>query len=209
MRRLIILGAGGHGRVVADAARLTGLWQEIIFLDDKYPEITHSALWPIAGRLSDFAEQVQQKTEFIVAIGDNLTRMNWSKHLLSAGVNLATVIHPTAVVGCLVSLGAGSCVLAQAVINTGSKIGMAAILNSGSVIEHDCHLKDAVHVCPNAALGGGVTVGENSTIGIGSAVRHLVRIGNHVMIGAGSVVVSDIADQTVAAGIPARPMQNR
>lgn len=196
MTRLAILGAGGHGRVVADAAALSGRWQEIVFYDDRWPQSLHSGVWPIVGNaLQLFCDRLDG--ELIVAIGDNRTRLEKSRELHLAGARLANVVHPRAVVSAHARFGAGVMVCAGAVVNVGAAVGDACIINSLAVIEHDCVLADGVHVSPGAALGGAVRVGLRSWVGIGACVRPLIDIGSDAIVGAGAVVVKPVADATV------------
>ncbi|WP_035059552.1 acetyltransferase [Andreprevotia chitinilytica] len=205
MSRLIILGAGGHGKVVADAAELVGHWETVAFLDDRYPELTKIMHWPVLGRLEDVLTQANSNTEFLVAIGNNRVRLDWCRQILVAGARLASVIHPRANVSRYAQLGAGTVCFAGAVVNIAAKLGVGCIVNSNGCVEHDCVLGDAVHICPHSALAGGVTVGQASTVGIGSSVRQLIEIGTDVVIGAGSVVVSNIGSGLTIMGAPAEP----
>jgi sugar O-acyltransferase (sialic acid O-acetyltransferase NeuD family) len=202
MKRLLIVGAGGHGRVVADAARAMALWDEIAFVDDTRPVGTRVAAWPVLGGLPDVLAG-HLVGECVVAIGANRVRLK----LEAAGLSLATVIHPSAVLAPEVQLGAGSMVLARAVINIDARIGAACIINTAAVIEHDCVLADAVHVSPQAALAGTVHVGEASWLGIGSVVRQGVVIGADVVVGAGAAVVKNIPDAFTVVGVPARKLE--
>lgn len=198
----MILGAGGHGKVVADAAERTGLWHQIAFLDDRYPEKKLNAVWQVYGKIEDWRNF--SDWEFVVAIGHCETRLSISRKLITAGFKLATVIHPSAIVSPYVDIGDGSVVLATAVLNPGVSVGVATIINTGAVIEHDCHLDDGVHACPGVLLAGNVSVGECTWLGIGSVYKQGVRIDENVMVGAGAVVVADIGAETTAIGFPAR-----
>lgn len=202
IRKLMILGAGGHGKVVADAAERAGLWHQIAFLDDRYPEKKLNAAWQVCGQLADWRNFPDW--EFIVAIGHCETRLKISREIQDAGFTLATVIHPSAIISPYVDIGAGSVILARAVLNPSVIVGLATIINTGAVIEHDCHFEDGVHACPGVLLAGSVSVGECTWLGIGSVYKQGVRIDEHVMVGAGAVVVADIEAATTAIGFPAR-----
>ena len=203
MKRLAILGAGGHGKIVAECAELSG-WKTIVFFDDTSPQKTKNGHWPVVGNSSDLLEQAKDFDGVLVAIGNNTARQNELSKLSKAGANIPVVIHPSATVSRYASIGAGSVIVAGAIINTDCKIGNGAIINTSATIDHDCLLGDFVHVCPGTNLAGGVTVGDRSWVGIGSAVRQMIKIGSDVMVGAGSVVVSDISDACVVTGVPAR-----
>jgi sugar O-acyltransferase (sialic acid O-acetyltransferase NeuD family) len=203
MKRLAILGAGGHGKIVAECAELSG-WKNIVFFDDTSPRKTTNGYWPVVGNSSDLLEQVKDFDGVLVAIGNNTVRQNELSKLFKAGAKIPVVIHPSAVVSRYASIDAGSVVVGGVVINTDCKIGKGAIINTSATIDHDCLLGDFVHVCPGTNLAGGVTVGDRSWVGIGSAVRQMINIGSDVMVGAGSVVVSDVSDCSVVIGVPAR-----
>lgn len=202
-RALAILGAGGHGRVVADCAEALG-WARIDFFDDGGGAA--SGPWPVVGRIADFDGRVADYDAVIVGIGDNRTRLRLHRDLAGRGATLATLVHPSATISRHAGIGAGTVIFAGAVVNVGAVVGEACILNTGAGVDHDCRLADGVHVSPGAHLGGGVSVGECGWIGIGAAVRHVVSIGRDVQVGAGAAVVSDVADDLVVVGVPARPL---
>ncbi|MBX3354354.1 MAG: acetyltransferase [Phycisphaeraceae bacterium] len=201
---LRILGAGGHGKVVAECAHASG-WREIHFFDDGRARGDVIAGWTVHGTLAEaFAKDAQAAA--IVALGDNAQRLEWLDRLAQAGVALPTIVAPSAVVSPRASLGAGSVVVATAVIAVDARIGRGAIINTTASIDHDCVLGDGVHISPGARLGGGVSVGDRSWIGIGASVRHGIRIGADVMVGAGAAVVNDLPDGARVGGVPARPL---
>ena len=206
MKRLAILGAGGHGRVVADAAEASGEWREIVFFDDAWPERKHSGPWPIVGNQAALLGQCGEFDGVLVGIGANRVRLANSQALSEAGARLATIIHPRATISRHASVEAGSVVFAGAVVNIGAHIGRACIINTAATVDHDCQLADGVHVSPGANLAGGVTVGTCSWIGANAGVRQQISIGAHAVIGVGAVVVSAQPDGVTAAGNPARDL---
>lgn len=206
MSSLLIIGAGGHGKVVADAALEAARWDEIVFLDDAWPEKKNNGRWDVHGKVDQLSEWKGRCTHAVVAIGNNQLRMELQSKLLVAGFELATIVHPSAQVSRFARLGMGCVVFANAVVNVDAEVGDAAIINTAATIDHDCRLGHGVHVAPGANLGGGVAVGDFSWVGIGAAVRHYIAIGANVTIGAGAVVVSDIEDNITAVGSPARPI---
>ncbi len=206
MRSLAILGAGGQGRVVADCAEMLG-WERIAFFDD-YSAAGLGLPWPVAGPSDDLLARWSDFDGVVVAIGSNLARLAWRDRLQNAGASLVTLVHPRAWVSTHSQLGAGTVVLAGAVVNIGSTLGQACIINTGATVDHDCHLGDGVHVSPGAHLGGGVRVGENSWIGLGAAVREGIVIGAGVRIGAGAVVVKPVPDNQTQVGNPARLLES-
>ncbi|WP_353193947.1 acetyltransferase [Pusillimonas noertemannii] len=204
MNSLAIVGAGGHGRVIADAAQ-SGCWSSVEFYDEAWPASgAHNGAWAIRGDMALLLERLDEYDGVIIGIGDNHVRARLQRRLLEAGAPLACVVHPTAVVSRYASLGAGCAVFARAIVNAGAQIGAGVILNSGCTVEHDCVLEDFVHVGPNAGLGGGVHIGRRSWIGLGANVNHLIHIGSDSTIGSGATVVRDVADAMVAVGTPAR-----
>jgi len=205
VKRLAILGASGHGKVVADCAELCG-WDEVCFFDDAWPGKQSNAHWPVVGDTSVLLSDLAAFEAVLVAIGDNGIREAKVQALLAAGALLPVLIHPSACVSRYSSLGAGSVVFAGAVVNVDCQAGVGAIINTGATVDHDCVLGNAVHVSPGAHLAGGVTVGDRSWVGIGSSVRQLVQIGSDVLVGAGAAVVADVPNDCRVAGVPARIM---
>lgn len=205
MRRLAILGASGHGKVVADTAECCG-WQTIKFFDDAWPERQSTGAWPVVGDTASLLERLEQFDGVVVAIGNNRIRQLKLLELQAAGARLCSLVHPAATVSRYAALADGSVVFAGAVVNADACIGLGAILNTGCSVDHDCILGDAVHISPGARLAGGVRVGDLSWVGIGASVRQLVRIGSRVVVGAGAAVVAEVADGLTVAGVPARSM---
>jgi len=204
-KRLAILGASGHGKVVADAALKCG-WDEIIFFDDAWPELSAVGVWQVVGNTQQLVEPAVCFEGAIVAIGDNLIRIEKHHELEQYGNHFVTIIPPSAVVSSYSEIGKGSVVFAGAVINAFATIGCGCIINTGSTIDHDCLLADGVHVSPGAHLGGNVQGGKAAWIGIGASVKHSITIGGNVVVGAGAAVVNDIESGLTVAGVPARAM---
>lgn len=209
MEKIVIIGAGDHAKVVADTilAKKEYLNEEIEiagFLDDKYDESSEMSIFniPILGSLNKIKDLSTQDISFLIAIGDNKTREEIVKRY--SGLNYFTAKHPKAVVGKNVEIGAGSVVMANAVINSYAQIGKHCIINTGSIIEHDVCIKDFVHISPNAALGGRVKIGKGSWIGIGTNIIQGKSVGSNTIIGAGSVVVNNIGNNKKAFGIPCK-----
>jgi sugar O-acyltransferase (sialic acid O-acetyltransferase NeuD family) len=206
MERLAILGASGHGKVVAEIALASG-WDEVFFFDDAWPGKSFNGTWPISGSTSELLKRLDEFRGVVVGIGECSTR--WRKHqeLRHAGAPLVNLQHPFAWVSPSATLGAGTVVMAGAVVNADARIGEACIVNTGATVDHDCILDDAVHVCPGAHLSGQVRVGRESWIGVGAVVRQDVEIGCRVMVGAGAAVIAHAPDGVVLVGTPARPMK--
>lgn len=203
MKTLAILGASGHGKVVADAALSTGLWNRVSFYDDAWPAKTVNGQHQIVGNTQTLLD-LSDKPDVVVAVGNNKVRLTKQSELIANGFTVAIVVHPASVISSSATLALGTVVMAGAVVNADAVVGPACIVNSNAVVEHDCVLGDAVHISPGACLAGGVVVGQYSWIGIGASVIQLKRIGTNVMVGAGAAVVTDLPDGATAVGIPAR-----
>lgn len=204
--RLAILGASGHGKVVADAALAAG-WQHVVFFDDAWPISSALGPWQVIGDTQRLLSTAAEFDGVVVAIGN--CRIRAEKHLILklAGARAATIIHPRAWVSPYASIGAGSVVMAGAVVNVDARIGEVGIVNTGATVDHDCWLDDAVHISPGVHLSGNVRVGATSWIGVGAAVRQGIVIGSGVLVGAGAVVVKPIPDGATVIGNPAVPIK--
>lgn len=200
--KLLIIGASGHGKVVADIALKMGKWQEISFLDDD-KNLTFSMGLEVLGTSDDILTY-KDEYEIFVGIGNNATRQKVHEMLETVGVTIPTLIHPNTVIGSEVEIGIGTVVMAGVIINCCTKIGNGCILNTGSTIDHDNTIEDFVHISPRASLAGTVKVGQGSWIGIGSVVSNNISITKGCKVGAGAVVVKDITEEGVYIGVPVR-----
>lgn len=198
--KLIIIGASGHGKVVADIAEKSG-YGDIRFLDDD-STLKDCLGYPVVGATAD-AERYP-KYEFIVAIGNPSIRENVQRMLENKQLKVATLIHPNAVVAKGVSIGAGTVVMAGAVVNPSCKIGKGCIINTSASVDHDNVLSDYVHVSVGSHLAGNVSVGAYTWIGAGAVVSNNISVCSRCMIGAGAVVVRDIDESGTYIGVPAR-----
>ena len=205
MRRLALLGASGHGKVVADAA-LAGGWDAVEFFDDAWPQLQGNGPWFVTGDSTTLMARLREFQGVIVSIGDCAVRRDKHLALQAAGAPLVTVVHPAAAVSPHAVLGAGTVVMAGAVVNIDAVVGQAGIINTGATVDHDCHLGDAVHICPGVHLSGNVQVGHGSWVGVGAAVKQGMILGERVMVGAGAVVVQAVPDGITVVGNPARPL---
>lgn len=194
MKKLVIIGAGGHGRVVADIAGLNG-YDDIIYLDD--------ADVPLAsGKVSDYVKYISI-ADFIVAIGNNRIREKIQTMLMNSGCKVVTQIHPNAVIGSNIEIGTGTVVMAGVVVNTGARIGDGVILNTCCSVDHDCTIDDYCHISVGAHLAGSVTVEKKTFICVGATVINNISICEECVIGAGAVVVRNITVQGIYKGVPA------
>jgi len=202
-RRLLVIGAGGHARVVIDIARAAG-FDPSAALDPSEVGSVCNGVKVIGG--DDLAEREYSlgMRSAVVAIGDNRLRMKLGQRLRTIGFALPPLIHPSAMLSPSARVGEGSVVMPLAIINASAAIGEMVIINSGAIIEHDCKIGDGAHVAPGCCLGGTVSVGTGTLVGIGSVVRPEAQIGDFAVIGAGSTVIRNIAGHGVATGCPAR-----
>ena len=201
MNRLIIIGAGGHGKVVADNALKNG-YTDICFVDD---HSTGECMgFPIVGTSTDIQALNDGKTDFIIGIGNNAVRRKIAE---AFNVNWVTLIHPSAQIAACVSVGKGTAVMAGAVINACATVGDHCIINTRAVIEHDNVIEDYVHISPNAALGGTVRVGEQTHVGIGATVKNNIDICEKCVIGASAAVVKNITESGTYVGVPVRKIK--
>ncbi|MBE0484498.1 MAG: acetyltransferase [Bacterioplanes sp.] len=202
MKRLAILGASGHGKVVAEIAELNG-W-DVVFFDDAFPSVTGLAHWSVIGNTDDLLTDLQCFDGCFVAIGNNRIRLDKQRMLAKKGATLPVLIHPSAVVSRYAKVEAGCVVMAGAVINPFALVQQACIVNTAATIDHDCVLAEGVHISPSANLAGAVSVGACSWVGIGASVKQCLKIGANVVVGAGAAVVLDIADNLTVVGVPAK-----
>lgn len=200
MKQLAIIGAGGHGKVIADIAVLNG-YEEIVFLDDN-ENITECAGYPVIGQCKDTEKLTM---DLIIGIGDGKTRKKIFMSLEKK--RIVTLIHPDAVVAKDTVIGMGSVIMAGAVINPGVRIGKGCIVNTCSSIDHDCNVGDFVHVAVGSHLCGMVAIGEGAWIGAGATVSNNISICQDYVIGAGAVVVKDIVEKGTYVGVPARKIE--
>lgn len=195
LKKLIIIGASGHGKVIADIAVKNG-YEDIVFLDDD-ENVKECAGFPVIGKTSKAKELDGEK---VVAIGNAKVRERIQEEISG----IVTLIHPDAAISRRVEIGEGSVIMAGAVINTDVIIGKGCIINTGASVDHDCILGDFVHVSVGSHLSGTVNIGKRTWIGAGATVSNNVNICGDCMIGAGAVVIKDIDKPGTYIGVPAR-----
>lgn len=198
---LVILGAGGHGRVAADIARAMG-WGQISFLDAAWPGRTANGSWPIIGDFSAAAGLRDAGAALFCAIGSNAGRETVMRDMDLS--DAPALIHPGAIVSPDAAIGPGCFIAPGAIINVLARLGAGVIINTGASVDHDCSIGDFTHISPGARLAGTVTLGPRSWVGIGAAVREGVVIGADVMVGAGAAVIRNLPDGVRVGGVPAR-----
>ena len=195
MKKIAIIGAGGHGKVTGEIALLNN-FEIIDFFDTKYNKIKNYP-FDIKGDLKYLETHFNFYNHFFVAIGNNQVRYNLLSLLVKKKANITNLIHPKSTISNLVTMGNGICVMANAVINTGTKIKNGVIINTSASIDHDCLIEEVAHISPNCSLSGDVTVGKFTHVGTGTSVHPGIQIGNNVKIGVGSKIYKNISDETI------------
>ncbi len=202
-KQVIVIGASGHGKVVADIVRRSG--DTLLgFLDDNEMLPTEVAGISVLGKVEDYAKYPE--ASFVIGIGNSFVREKIARQLRD--VHWYTAIHPSAVISALdTQIGVGSVVMANAVVNPSSHIGEHCIINTSAVVEHDNHVENFAHISVGAKLGGTVSVGAHTWVGIGSTIINNITICGHCTIGAGAVVIHDIKESGTYVGVPARKIK--
>ncbi len=199
-KKLVIIGASGHGKVIADIAKKNGYY-DIAFLDDN-ENIHECGGYPVVGR-SQEAEDIN--ADVIVGIGNASIRKKIQQSIPAR--KMATLIHPSAVVAEDVIIGVGTVIMAGAVINSGARIGTGCIINTCASVDHDCNVGDYAHIAVGSHLCGTVSVGDETWIGAGATVSNNISICSEVMIGAGAVIVKDVKESGVYVGCPSKKIK--
>ncbi len=205
MSGIAIIGAGGHGRVVASILQAANR-EAAGFIDNN---VSAELPLPLLGGDADIPDLIKSGviSSFIIGIGSvkggASLRAELFDKVIKLGLTPAVAIHPLAMLSHGVNIGAGSVLMAGAIVNTGTVIGKNCIINTGAIIDHDGNIGDHVHIAPGVTCSGNVTVGKHSLIGVGSTLKQSVSIGETVTIGAGAVVIGDIPNGATAYGNPA------
>ena len=199
--KLAIIGAGGHGRVVADIAKLNG-YQEIIFFDDD-AKLKRIGKYPVIGSSLE-AVSYKNSYDIFIAIGNNKIREQVTIQLQKNDITSPVLVHPSAVIDKTTSLGAGTVVMANAVVNANATIKEGCIINTAATVDHDCILEKFVHISPGAHLAGTVHIGTRTWLGIGSIVINNIDICKDCLIAAGATVCQNLSKSGVYTGTPCR-----
>jgi len=204
--KIVVLGAGGHGRVVLDILAAAGERQVIGFLDNN-PALAGRRIdgLPVLGDVGLLAKLRAEATlGAIVAIGDNGVRRAFVRMIEEHEIPLINAIHPSAQIAATARLGSNVVIAAGCCVCAHAQIGDSVILNTGCIVDHECMIGTAAHICPGARLAGHVTVESGAFVGIGATIIQNVRIGFESIVGAGAVVLEDVAPMSTVVGVPAR-----
>lgn len=206
MNKLVIIGASGHGKVIADIAEKNG-YTDIVFLDDNPHHAKLCGRYDVVGSSSQ--AEIYKNADFIVGIGNGKIRCKIQKELVEKDLNIVSLFHPSAVIAQDVKIDVGTVVMAGAVVNTCAEIGKGCIINTCASVDHDCCIGDFVHVSVGSHVAGTVTIKDNTWIGAGAIVSNNIEIVSDCMVGAGAVVVNDIKESGTYIGVPARKIKEK
>lgn len=196
MKRLLIIGGGGHGRSVAEAVllsrqRLEQGFELTAFLDDAAQPYQHVWDWPVWGTTAMLPECRGRIDAVVVAVGNNALRETLHRRVYAAGLTLATVIHPAAVVSPRASIGVGSAIMAGAIVGTEARLGEGVIVNCGAVVDHDCVVEDFAHLGGNASMAGGAVLGRGAQMQVGASLGYGVELPARAVLRAGEAMSID------------------
>ncbi|MDD5773373.1 MAG: acetyltransferase [bacterium] len=208
MKKIIILGGGGHAKVLIELIKASGQYNIAGIVDTNIAEGTIISGIPVLGRDELLPELYKKNIKNIcIAVGsvkDNTKRKRLYDKAKEIGFNIECLIHPKAVVSKESRISDGAQIMAGVIVQTGAAIGENTIINTGAIIDHDCDIGKNAHICPGVVISGGVKVGDGSFIGAGSTIIQGIRIGKDVIVAAGSVVIKDAADGKTVKGVPAK-----
>jgi acetyltransferase EpsM len=205
MYPIVVIGEGGHSKIIQDIIAAVNTYKIVAILDDKYEDVQEreGILYGPISAVSSITNE-DENIKFIVAIGNNQVRSEIVKKIGLPNNRFATLIHPSAIISPSACIGEGTVVMPNCVISANAKIGKHVIINTGAIVEHDNHISDYAHISPNATLTGSVSVGEGTHIGASATVIPGIIIGEWSIVGAGSTVIRDIPSFSKAVGSPTR-----
>jgi UDP-perosamine 4-acetyltransferase len=212
MTKVIGLGAGGHARVVIDTLRSIGGF-DIVGLLDQDKSLWHTEVLGVTvlgddGMIEGMRRDGIESAFIGLGVIRNFQpRIQLYERAKSLGFKIVSAVHPLATVSRFASLGEGPTVMAGAIINAATKVGDNVIINTGAIVEHDCEIGDHSHIATGARLAGGVRIGRSTHIGLGACIKEGIIVGDNSLVGAGAVVLSNVPENTVVAGVPARTLE--
>src|SRR5690625_3516821 len=206
-RKLLIIGASGHGKVVADIAKQMNHWEEICFIDDN-AKIDHVVDIKVIGTIKDAYKHIKD-CEIFIAIGNNKVREKLYNEFSKLGAIIPTLIHPSSVISERVIIGRGTAIMAGVVINSDTKIGEGVIINTAATVDHDNEIDSFVHISPGVNVAGTVNIRSRTWIGIGASIVNNICIAKDCIIGAGSVVTNNIKESGTYVGVPVRRIKSK
>jgi sugar O-acyltransferase (sialic acid O-acetyltransferase NeuD family) len=211
MKPIVLIGAGGHAKVVMDIIEKSGVYRIQGLIDQQKPKGTQVYGYEVLGDESILPALQAEIYGGIVAIGDNWARSRMVSTIqsMAPGFTFITAIHPSAEIARGALIGEGSVVMAGAIVNSDTSIGKHCIVNTKASVDHDCTMGDFSTLAPRATTGAHVTLGDYSVISLGANVVHSIDIGEHTVIGAGATVLSRIESYVVAYGVPAKVIRKR
>ncbi len=213
MENILILGAGGHAKVIVDIVEEAGKYNLVGVIDQNFAEKELLLGYPLLGKEEDLPKLMQEHAVrgIVIAIGDNFIRSKAAKRIKENYPELSfpTAIHPQTLIARDVKIGEGTIIMAGVSVNPGSTIGSFCILNTNAILDHDSSMGDFSSLAPGVTVGGDCKIGNHSAIGIGATLLHGIQIGEHSVIGAASLVNKKISPYTVAYGLPAEEIRSR
>ncbi|MHA2052248.1 MAG: acetyltransferase [Candidatus Hodarchaeales archaeon] len=202
-KKVVIVGAGGHGKVIADILELND-YEIIGFIyDDPKMKGAQVSGYNVLGSIDDLDSFSEAECGFVAQV-DHEKRIKYIQILLSRGLELINAFHPTSVRSKHIKMGKGVCMMAGSIVNPGVTVGDGSIINTSATIDHDSTLGVCSHISPGAKIARNVEIGENSFIGTGAIINPNLKVGNNVIVGSGTVIINDIPDEATAVGNPAQ-----
>ena len=206
-KNLIVIGSGGHARIVIDIAVSVGYSISGI-IDINYDNEKEKILkYPILGNFNIIDQLSPKEHCVVIAIGEGVQRTDYYKKVKRLGYLMPSLVHPSSIISKHAKIGESVLINAGVIINAEAVIGDNTIINTGAIIDHEVIIGNHSHVCPGVKLAGRVIVGDSCMIGVGSCVINNIKIGNNVKVGAGSVIIKNIVSNSTIVGIPGKPIR--
>jgi sugar O-acyltransferase (sialic acid O-acetyltransferase NeuD family) len=213
VKNLLVIGSSGHAGAVLECVELQEQYTVIGLLDSFEPRGVHKHGYVVYGRMEDAVELSESTScrSFFIAVGDNFARWRIASWLSSTipGIEFPIIMHPSALVSKSARVGPGTVATAGAIISVNAVVGQGCIVNVASAVNHDCRMDDFSSISGGVQLGGGAVVGFRSSVGVGATLREKVVVGRDSVVGAGAVVTSNLPDNIVAYGVPAKVIKQR